>query len=65
MEDEFDALLYLGPPVSITRRPFPVALCRDGNYMKMRLSRLALTIGVAGKSMTDAFVQDCTTLVAR
>ena len=41
MEDQFDALLYLGPPSSITTSQFPVTLCADAAYMNMRLERLA------------------------
>jgi hypothetical protein len=59
MEDEFDALLYLGPPSSMTRVPFPVELCRDEAYMKMRLGRMRFIPEVARKTMTDAFVQGC------
>jgi hypothetical protein len=40
MEDQFDALLYLGPPSSITTSQFPASLCADAPYMKMRLARL-------------------------
>ena len=40
MEDQFDALLYLGPPSSITISQFPASLCADALYMKMRLGRL-------------------------
>ena len=40
MEDQFDALLYLGPPSSITTSQFPPSLCADASYMKMRLERL-------------------------
>jgi hypothetical protein len=40
MEDQFDALLYLGPPSSITTAQLPAALCADAAYMKMRLARL-------------------------
>jgi|SRR5688572_1762103 len=44
MEDQFDAVLYLGPPSSITIRRSEIApeLCADADYMKMRLSRMAL-----------------------
>ena len=44
MEDQFDAVLYLGPPSSITIRRSEIApsLCVDTDYMKMRLSRMAL-----------------------
>ena len=64
MEDEFDALLYLGPPSKMTKSRFPAALCRDESYMKMRLGRLALTIEVARKAMTEAFVQGCASLTS-
>jgi hypothetical protein len=44
MEDQFDAVLYLGPPSSITIRRSEIApsLCADADYMKMRVSRIAL-----------------------
>ena len=41
MEAQFDAILHLGPPSSITVAPIPVALCRDAAYMKMRRERLS------------------------
>jgi hypothetical protein len=40
MEEQFDALLYLGPPSSITIARLPAQLCADAAYMKMRLRRL-------------------------
>jgi hypothetical protein len=40
MEEQFDALLYLGPPSSITIARLPARLCADAAYMKMRLRRL-------------------------
>jgi hypothetical protein len=40
MEDQFDALLYLGPPSSITTSQSPISLCADAAYMKKRLGRL-------------------------
>lgn len=42
MEDQFNALLYLGPPSSMTDAPMPVALCQDTRFVKTRLQRLAL-----------------------
>jgi hypothetical protein len=42
MEDQFNALLYLGPPSSMTDTPMPVALCQDARFVKTRLERLAL-----------------------
>jgi hypothetical protein len=40
MQDQFDALLYLGPPSSMTTAVLASALCADAEYMKMRLGRL-------------------------
>jgi hypothetical protein len=40
MEDQFDAVLYLGPPATMTTAEMPASLCADSGYMKMRLGRL-------------------------
>jgi hypothetical protein len=44
MQEQFDAILYLGPPSSITVRRGEIdpALCADPDYMRMRSSRMAL-----------------------
>ena len=42
MEDQFDALLYIGPPSSLTDAPMSTALCQDPQFVKTRLERLAL-----------------------
>jgi hypothetical protein len=42
MEDQFNALLYLGAPSSMTDEPMPAALCQDAQLVKTRLERLAL-----------------------
>jgi hypothetical protein len=42
MEDQDDALLYLGPSRTITFARLPVARCEDARYMEMRLRRIAL-----------------------
>jgi len=42
MEQQFDAVLYLGPPASITYSRMSPALCADTAYMRMRLQRMAL-----------------------
>jgi hypothetical protein len=41
MEDQFNALLYLGPPSSFTNATVPQALCQDPQFAKSRLERLA------------------------
>lgn len=43
MEDQFDALLYLGQPSAITFSTLPPTVCDDSDYMEMRLGRIALT----------------------
>ena len=40
MEDQFDALLYLGPPASMTTTSVPASLCKDADFVKRRLDRL-------------------------
>jgi hypothetical protein len=40
MEDQFDALLYLGP--TLTSVGLPPALCADADYLQMRTQRMAL-----------------------
>ena len=42
MEDQFNALLYLGAPSSMTDAPMPVALCQDPQFVKTHLERLTL-----------------------
>jgi hypothetical protein len=42
LEDQFDAILYLGPPASMTMSKLSPALCADHSYMDMRLGRLSL-----------------------
>lgn len=48
MEDQFDAVLYLGPPSSITQSELPASLCADAEYMKMRAARLFIAWGEDG-----------------
>jgi hypothetical protein len=42
IEHQFDAILYLGPPSSMTISRLSPALCADSRYMEMRLGRLVL-----------------------
>jgi hypothetical protein len=41
-EQDFDALLYLGPPASITLSPLSDSLCDDPAYLATRLARMRL-----------------------
>lgn len=42
MEDQFDAVLYLGPRSTITYARLSPALCAEPTYMQMRLGRMLL-----------------------
>ena len=53
MEDEFDALLYLGAPSEITHAELAPELCADSSYRKMRTGRLSLA-GFRGDSLCAA-----------
>ena len=42
MEEQFDAVLYVGPPSTITHSQMSRELCVDAPYLKMRLQRISL-----------------------
>lgn len=42
MDEQFDAVLYLGPPNTITFAPLSPRLCGEPDYLRMRLARIAL-----------------------
>jgi len=42
MQDQFDAILYVGSHSSIKYSKVPQELCNDSNYMKLRLDRMAI-----------------------
>ena len=54
MEEQFDAILYLGPPSSMTMSKLSPALCSDRSYMEMRLRRLNLLPSPLGATFTPA-----------
>lgn len=59
LEDQFDAVLYLGPPGSMTSSRFPPELCRDQAYMTMRLRRLEFEHPAVSKATSDALKAYC------
>jgi hypothetical protein len=59
MEDEYDAVLYLGPVSSISEAELSPALCADPAYVKMRLGRLSLAPPGAAKTEMDRFKEYC------
>lgn len=54
MEEQFDAILYLGPPSSMTSARLVPALCSDRAYMEMRTWRLGLIPPPPGAALTPA-----------
>jgi hypothetical protein len=52
MEEQFDAVLYVGPKSSITYSGLSPELCRDQAYVKMRTARLELFSGSPQGSAT-------------
>jgi len=42
-EEQFDALLYLGPQAAMTQSRWSPSLCSDSAYMAMRLTRIAVS----------------------
>jgi hypothetical protein len=57
MQDEFDAVLYLGRTSTITISRLPASLCARVGYMEMRVKRMAL-MGMQGS--VDQLKQYCT-----
>jgi hypothetical protein len=58
MDEQFDALLYLGPQSSITRSQLSPSLCADEAYMRMRVGRMEM-LGM--KPGIERLGQQCTT----
>jgi hypothetical protein len=57
IEDQYDAILHLGPPSSITMSELAVELCRDQVYIDMRSQRLARVPG--GTAELEFFKSTC------
>jgi hypothetical protein len=60
MDEQFDALLYLGPPSTMTQVRLSPEFCADAAYMAMRLKRMAL-VG----QPTDQLKQYCAAVSAK
>ena len=51
-EDQADAVLYVGSPSSMTTSRLPAALCADGQYVAMRVARMALDSGSSASAVS-------------
>ena len=58
-QEQFDAVLYVGPPSTITYSRMSRALCADAAYMKMRLQRISLMDGLMGPLQADQLRRYC------
>jgi hypothetical protein len=58
MQDQFDAVIYLGPKSSFEEWALPMEKCSDRAYLEMRLGRLAM-FDPAWKAEIDRLKQRC------
>jgi hypothetical protein len=66
MEDQFNAILYLGSPSSITIAPLARELCADPGYLEMRVARMSLLPFPPGpNNPIDRLKQYCVSIAAR
>jgi hypothetical protein len=59
MQQQFNALLYLGPKSEITYAKLPASLCRDPDYVEMRVRRMGPNRVPGVVSPADAFRARC------
>src|SRR5204862_3932580 len=57
MDDQFDALLYLGPPAATTFARPTAALCADSVYLAKRLARVVML--ESPPALVDQFKRAC------
>jgi len=66
MQQQFDAVLYLGPRSSMTQSKLSPALCSDAQYMSMRMARMANMPAPPGApSEVDQLKQYCASIARR
>ena len=68
MQDQFDALIYTGPPAPLKVSQLSPTLCADPGYMKMRLARLQLATSImppGGPNPVDELKQYCARVTQR
>ena len=64
MQEVVDAILYLGPPSSITHSRLSRELCADPSYVKMRVERLTEFASI-GHDPSAAFKAECAAVLQR
>ena len=64
MQEVVDAMLYLGPPSSITHNRLSRELCADPIYLKMRVERLT-QVASSGRDPAATFRAECAAVLKR
>ncbi len=57
-EEQYDAVIYLGPEPGLTETQISPELCVDNGYLEMRLRRLRIAAD-GGAPFLDQFVEYC------
>jgi hypothetical protein len=64
MQDQFDAVLYIGPKSSITYSKVSKKMCADQEYMQMRIGRMKISAGPNAASAGTKLQEHCSKLLA-
>jgi hypothetical protein len=64
MQDQFDAVLYIGPESSITYSKLSKKMCADQEYMQMRIGRMKISSGPNAASAATKLQEYCSKLLA-
>ena len=65
LEEQFDALLYLGPKAELTFDQLSPTLCADPDYVAMRAARMSTMRPANGRNRGDIFKEQCGGAAAR
>ncbi len=65
IEEQFDAVLYLGPPTTLTQAQIAEELCSDQEYLDMRLPRLKMAAENGAPGWLEEFSDYCASITAR
>lgn len=63
MQDQFDAVLYIGPKSSITYSKVSKKMCADQEYMQMRIGRMKINAGPNAGSAGTKLQEYCSKLL--
>lgn len=64
MQDQFDAVLYIGPESSITYSKVTKKMCADQEYMQMRIGRMKIQAGPNASSADTKLQEYCSKLLS-